>query len=621
MDYFPVVVCRSFQTCVDPSHNQSKSLSPSMVGGVLRHLYIHYCWLVVHQHCRGIIVPMETRTTATMTTPRPPSSSSSSSSLPPEGVVLSHHPVVIVGAGVAGLSCAGKLAATANYHHRDNNVLILEANDRVGGRVWGRRGAELMHGTQTALTQYLGLDDDHANDGTHGGPPPPLRPIYIVSHADGGPSIDDDDKKDAVLGGRYGQWYMDGTLYRAHEHPDIMELRHVLDEYAASRGSSSAGTPDDDAAAAAASAAVSILDIIPLHLHKLAAASFGNTAGCTDLRQVSADMLLHHFGDHWDATEEHGDHFLDADLIGMLVQDLEPPSSSSTTTTASASASVQLKLRHKVLSITPLKHDDEDSPLVLDVMVSTNTVTTAGDGLEQQQHRQQILADAVVITVPPHHWPTLLPSSLLSNETLQAIQYVGMERPAVKIVCRYHHQSGAARGCWDPLLQQIVCLDEPIPEIWFDGTTAVGFIMSGFAVQLLSSLGIVVQDQDEDLDDDDATSCADNQEKKEKEQELAMVQILTTQLAKILQVPIDQLVPEEYSCTIWRDGAYMYPKVQHLQTLAARSVCRRVHFAGEATHTGACCTIQAAMETGYRAADDILALSSSLSPESPLPSL
>lgn len=577
---------------------------------------------------------MATRTTATTTTLPQEGDDDDAPPRPPSDVL--HHPLVIVGAGVAGLSCAGKLAAAAAHYHHHRDVLVLEANDRAGGRVWGRRGAELMHGTQTALTKYLGLDDDdpennnNKNNGKpHGpSPPPPLRPIYIVSHADGGPSSidddpdDDDQEKDAVLGGRrYGQWYMNGRLYRAHEHPDIMELRHVLDEYAAAANSSR--TDDDaaadaadaaDAAASSAAAVVSILDIIPPHLHKLATASFGNTAGCTDLHQVSADMLLHHFGNHWDASEQPGDHFLDADLIGLLVQDL-------------GAAAVQLKLRHKVLSITPMIDGDEDSPLVLDVMVTTTTTITTADGGEQQQqqqhHRQQIMADSVVITVPPHHWPNLLPSSslLLSDEKLQAIQYVGMERPAVKIVCRYHQ---SATCCWDPLLQQIVCLDETIPEIWFDGATAVGFVMSGFAVQLLSSLGVVVNSNDKDLhDDDDATSA--DREKKEKEEEMAMVQILTTQLAKILQVPIDQLIPVEYSCTIWRDGAYMYPKVgmtvQHLHALAAPSAAaghrrRRVYFAGEATHTGACCTIQAAMETGYRAANDILA-SSSPSPESP----
>jgi Flavin containing amine oxidoreductase len=363
--------------------------------------------------------------------------------------------------------------------------------------------------------------------------------------------------EEATGGGRYGQWYIQGKLYRANEHEDIMELRKVLDNAASSN------LLQDD---------TSVLDVIPPHLQALAKVSFGNTAGCTDLSQVSAMMVLHHFEQYWEEHEEPGDYFLDVDLVGRMVQDLSSPSSSTTNT-------CQLLLQHSVQSIAPLnqKSDDDDvdwddtsPPLVLNVMVST--------GGEQQQ-LTRITADSVVVTVPPHLWPQMLHPTLLCDERKRrAMQYVGMDQPAIKIVCQYQS------SCWDPQLQQLICLDDClIPEIWFDGTTAVGFLMSEFARTF------PVQD---DTRSDEA------------------VQILTRQLSQILQVPLERFLPVEYSCTIWKQGGYMFPRVgmtpADLQALASSSQGQRMHFAGEATHTGACCTIQAAMETGYRAADEIL---------------
>lgn len=66
----------------------------------------------------------------------------------------------------------------------------------------------------------------------------------------------------------------------------------------------------------------------------------------------------------------------------------------------------------------------------------------------------------------------------------------------------------------------------------------------------------------------------------------------------------------------WKDdapfarGGYMYPKVgitpSHLHALA--EPFGRCFFAGEATNTNACCTVQAAMETGQRAATEVESL-------------
>ena len=66
----------------------------------------------------------------------------------------SYH-TIIIGGGLAGLSCARKLTAAGK------NVLLLEATDRVGGRVRSDvvDGFTLDHGFQVLLTEYPACRD------------------------------------------------------------------------------------------------------------------------------------------------------------------------------------------------------------------------------------------------------------------------------------------------------------------------------------------------------------------------------------------------------------------------------------------------------------------------------
>ena len=68
--------------------------------------------------------------------------------------------VLVVGAGGAGLAAAVRLCETGR------SVLVLEARDRIGGRVWTRAepqvtapielGAEFFHGDAAAAVRWLG---------------------------------------------------------------------------------------------------------------------------------------------------------------------------------------------------------------------------------------------------------------------------------------------------------------------------------------------------------------------------------------------------------------------------------------------------------------------------------
>ena len=72
---------------------------------------------------------------------------------------MEHHDIIVIGAGAAGLAAAAALAGPGR------SVLLLEARDRIGGRIWTRLepelaapvelGAEFIHGDSPETTGLL----------------------------------------------------------------------------------------------------------------------------------------------------------------------------------------------------------------------------------------------------------------------------------------------------------------------------------------------------------------------------------------------------------------------------------------------------------------------------------
>ncbi|MEX0846385.1 MAG: NAD(P)/FAD-dependent oxidoreductase [Ilumatobacteraceae bacterium] len=142
-----------------------------------------------------------------------------------------HHDVVVIGAGLAGLRCATDLVASGR------DVVVLEARDRVGGRVlshrfangqWCERGAEFVCG---AHTEVLALVDRFG--------------LAIVDVVAGG----DDAARLLDMGGRPTPFSLHHSLQ-----PDLERWRSLLEGLAA------ALDPHDPVASAAAAG----LDALPL---------------------------------------------------------------------------------------------------------------------------------------------------------------------------------------------------------------------------------------------------------------------------------------------------------------------------------------------------------------------
>jgi len=320
--------------------------------------------------------------------------------------------VVIVGAGMAGLACAHLLLK------QTTNVLvtILEASEQAGGRILAASsaahddnssysldlGAEFVHGKGTVLTALMDELELYKNDDD-------WQEIWISSHADGGPS------EQPTADGCYGMYYCDGKLRHAND-PLVQQLTTALETIFS----------DKDNRCESVGEALQELLEQSTALQSLAEASFGNTAGCTDLYQLSLP-ILRHFEEHWENEEEPGDYRLKAGgmqpIVARLVEHLQKKE-----------GYFQLECNWMVERI----RQTDDSTVEI---VSDN-----GDVVQ---------ADCVVVTLPPPALQTL--DLNLSAAKREALQFLGFPR-VVKVHCHF------AKQLWPAQLQTTTC---PSPNFGF----------------------------------------------------------------------------------------------------------------------------------------------------------
>lgn len=572
--------------------------------------------------------------------------------------------VVVVGAGVSGLACAHQLLkqqhqqqASPNGRSSPLQITLVEASARIGGRVWSGSGngisstagdgkekddsecfkydygAEFIHGRGTVLTELLEELGLAGQDGC-------WQDFWISSHADGGPTSTSitpaacnadttTTNNEQCSNNCYGRYYIDGQLREASD-PTVQALTDTLEEIM----SPSSATKEESFGEALSRRKGGLTQNQQQQLEALAVASFGNTAGCTDLYQLSLPVLRH-FHKHWEECEEAGDYqwrrpammgeWVDRWVERLLMWNSNSANGSDNNTEKDAATSSTTNTNNNKIRIhcdwpvqTIQKFNDDDS------QTSYRLVSQDGAVLH---------ADWVVVTVPPCHWPEIL-GDLLTARKRTALPYIGFSR-VVKVVCFF------SQRLWPEGLQSLIVAADRrsdrdsslhIPEFWFredavtasqqgHTTTTAGVATATASTVPSQTQYIMVGYLTSHMADDFVAKIqqiqqADSGNHGRLSREDVAATMVVKQLAHMFpwNSHADCRAALRHILVLdWRDdaphirGGYMHPirgmTVQHLKDLSARE--QRLLFAGEATNTNACCTLQAAMETGVRAAGEI----------------
>lgn len=501
--------------------------------------------------------------------------------------------VVIVGGGLAGLTAARHLLSRRDddgdsscCQHRPPplRVTLVEARDRLGGRVRADDsfvpgypldvGAEFIHCVDTALTETVDRHGLASRD--------EWEAYFVSAHADGGPDAH------PTRDGRYGMYHVDGRLLM-YDDERLRPLSDALEDMmTVERGAADDAEHRPHRSVGEALDSYETLSRDPA-LRRLAVAGYGNTAGSTDLYDLSLPVLSR-FERYWEEHETDGDYRLPARL-GM---------------TAVISA-LEGELRRDERLTVRLNWP------VRDVVVSEDDATVVVRGTEEDG--ETLTADGVICTAAPPLLPALLPT-LLTEAQRRTLDLIGMET-----VCKVILKFRGPRPPWPEQLQSVICADGgPLPELWFrnnlvvddDGDDGdgggkqayhlmVGYLSSGLADSFLKRIETMAADRNTTTSNEVAA------------------QLCLQQLSTVLSVPlsdlraqyVDTLVhPWNATTEPYAPGGYMYPKTGLTSLAPLAEPCGGtkpvVFLAGEATNAeNACCTLQAAMETGIRAADQV----------------
>lgn len=367
---------------------------------------------------------------------------------------------IVVGAGLSGLRCVKTLAN--NYHVSPTDMLILEAQDYVGGRV--KQMGDFIRGVQIDVgAEFIHGNGDTPLNNLAKELKEPLRDLFVWAQGDGGPL-------EVPIGEGYGLY----CIRDKANHSRLLRFDSKDKTFTAANEALWQISSLDEMKFSDNDSLYDYLKALDLNSEAIgiANAGFANTL-CTNVKELSMKRCV-----QWErAWHGCGDQEEDEDMdhgfqnsFRVIVDHLKE--------------GANIKLRTPV---TEIKHSISSSdPLSHLVMVRTNTGET-------------YYAESVVVTSSPH----VLKSGLVSfhpplAQTIKEALETTKMNTIVKVVMKF------SEPVWPKGLRGMVMVDNCannkdrwlLPEVWFRDVTeladkdepakayAVGFTTTEYAAEL-----------------------------------------------------------------------------------------------------------------------------------------
>ncbi|KAG7393871.1 hypothetical protein PHYPSEUDO_000048 [Phytophthora pseudosyringae] len=326
------------------------------------------------------------------------------------------HDVVVIGAGVAGLRCASQLVHAKGV----KDVLVVEASDRVGGRVMSDTsfipglsievGAEFMHGANTTLTRLA----EELNIG--------LREIFTWAQGDGGPT-------EPAPDGGIGYYYV-GDQKRMLKYDD--EDEEFLKFNMSVADLSDLESIDQIPPEKSMRDYFNEIDLSP-SMMKLCESGYANTAG-GPLEDISMRITCR-YEKQWIELEDEGDFRVVPSFMRFVEHFAE---------------GVTTRVNWPVASV--------------DYSQSDRILITSTSG-------KQLSCRTLVVTVSTAVFSKIAYTPALPQEKIDAVTSFDMRR-AGKVLL---HMSGCF---WPENAHGVVCSECFLPEFWFNSTQGIGHLKS-----------------------------------------------------------------------------------------------------------------------------------------------